>query len=159
MTVKLAQKVMQIDSGFLHGDAKTGREQGTLTEYIAFRQPADLSFVDRVHRLVPVRGESPHFGRQFSNSPCIHAQICVYKLTLPRCRPSFPRPRGRFPPPPGAHRSPQSIPALDRLRKRPEQTPPGHRPQAARPHPVQRSAGYFLQRGKVFDVPTSLEVV
>jgi hypothetical protein len=53
---------MQIDNGFLRGDAKQGVKEGTLTEYIAFRQPADLSFADYVDRFVPAHGESPHFG-------------------------------------------------------------------------------------------------
>jgi hypothetical protein len=59
---EVAQKAMQIDNGFLRGDANQGVNEGTLTEYIAFRQPPDLSFADHVHRLVPVHGESPHFG-------------------------------------------------------------------------------------------------
>ena len=53
---------MQIDNGFLRGDPNQRVNEGTLTEYIAFRQPADLSFADHVHRLVPVDGESLHFG-------------------------------------------------------------------------------------------------
>jgi hypothetical protein len=59
---EVAQKAMQIDNGFLRGDAKQGVNEGTLTEYIACRQPADLSFADHVHCLLPVHGESPHFG-------------------------------------------------------------------------------------------------
>jgi hypothetical protein len=53
---------MQIDNGFLRGDAKQEVNEGTLTEYIAFRQPADLTFADHVHRLITVHGESSHFG-------------------------------------------------------------------------------------------------
>jgi hypothetical protein len=94
---------------------KQGGNEGTLTEYIAFRQPADLSLADRVHRLVPVRGESPHFGRQFSNPPCTGMRL---QIDLTGCRPSFPRPgedscrrrttqAGRL----------ESIPAPDRRRK------------------------------------------
>jgi hypothetical protein len=59
---EVAQKAMQIDNGFLRGDPNQRVNEGTLTEYIAFRQPADLSFADHVHRLVPVDGESLHFG-------------------------------------------------------------------------------------------------
>ena len=33
---------MQVDNGFLRGDAKQGVNEGTLTEYIAFRQPAGI---------------------------------------------------------------------------------------------------------------------
>jgi hypothetical protein len=50
----VAQKDLRIDNGFLRGDAKQGVNEGTLTEYIAFGQPAHLSFADHVHRLVPI---------------------------------------------------------------------------------------------------------
>ena len=52
---------MEIDNGFLRGDAKQGVKEGTLTDYIAVRQSADLPFADHVHRLLPVLGEIATF--------------------------------------------------------------------------------------------------
>ena len=47
---EVAQKAMQIDNGFLRGDAKQGVNKGTLTEYIVSSASG------------PAYGESPHFG-------------------------------------------------------------------------------------------------
>jgi len=39
---EVAQKAMQIDNGFLRGDANQGVNEGMLTEHIAFRQASVL---------------------------------------------------------------------------------------------------------------------
>jgi hypothetical protein len=61
MAVKERRRSRKSIAAFFVAMPKQGGSEGTLTEYIAFRQPADLSFADRVHRLVPVHGESSHF--------------------------------------------------------------------------------------------------
>ena len=59
LAVKLRKRPCKSITAFC--DVKQGVNEGTRTEYIAFRQPVDLSFADHVHRVVTVHGESPHF--------------------------------------------------------------------------------------------------
>jgi hypothetical protein len=71
---EVAQKAMQIDNGFLRGDAKRGGNEGTFTEHIAFRQPVDLSFAGSCASPRTCACEYPHFGRQY--------QFAVHRMSL-----------------------------------------------------------------------------
>ena len=70
---EVAQKAMQIDNGFLRGDAKQGVNEGTLTEYIAFRQQRTCPLWMMCIASYLCNGESPHFGPIY--------QFAMHRLT------------------------------------------------------------------------------